>query len=178
MKRYPAIDDRLKAFVEAQPVYFVGTASADARISVSPKGIDSFRVLGPNRVAYADMTGATNEAAGHLQRDGRITILFCSFTRTANIVRIYGTGKVVLPSDDAWSELAERMPQPPSTRQFIDVVVNEVIDNCGYGVPEMSLVRERPALIAWSEQKGEEGLRAYRQEKNRQSIDGRPIIVE
>jgi len=73
VKRYPAIDDRLKAFVEAQPVYFVGTASEGARINVSPKGIDSFRVLGPNRVAYADMTGATNEAAGHLQRDGRIT---------------------------------------------------------------------------------------------------------
>ena len=178
MKRYPAIDDRLKAFVEAQPVYFVGTASEGARINVSPKGIDSFRVLGPNRVAYADMTGATNEAAGHLQRDGRITLLFCSFTRTANIVRIYGTGKVVLPSDRAWSELAERMPQPPGTRQFIDVAVNEVIDNCGFGVPEMSLERERTTLIALSEQKGEEGLRAYREQKNSQSIDGRPIIVE
>ena len=178
MKRYPAIDERLKAFVEAQPVYFVGTASEGARISVSPKGIDSFRVLGSNRVAYADMTGATNEAAAHLQRDGRITILFCSFTRNANIVRIYGQGRIVLPSDPDWEAVAAIMPQPPGLRHFIDVTVDEVIDNCGYGVPEMTLVRERPTLTAWSEQKGEDGLRAYRQEKNNISIDGLPIEVE
>lgn len=178
MKRYPSIDARLKAFVEDQPVYFVGTASQGARISVSPKGIDSFRVLGPNRVAYADMTGATNEAAAHISRDGRITVLFCSFTRNANIVRIYGTGRIVLPSDADWNALAALMPQPPGTRHFIDIAVDEVIDNCGYGVPEMTLVRERPALTAWSEQKGEEGLRAYRQEKNSVSIDGLPIEVE
>jgi hypothetical protein len=178
VKRHPAIDDSIQAFLEAQPVYFVGTASDGARISVSPKGIDSFRVLGPNRVAYADMTGATNEAAAHLQRDQRITLLFCSFSRTANIVRVYGAGRVVLPSDPAWDELAGRMPQPTGMRQFIDIAVDEVIDNCGYGVPEMTLVRERPTLTAWSEQKGEDGLRAYRQEKNRVSIDGRPIAVE
>jgi hypothetical protein len=178
VKRHPAIDDTLKAFVEAQPVYFAGTASEGARISVSPKGIDSFRVLGPNRVAYADMTGSTNEAAAHLQRDSRITILFCSFTRTANIVRIYGEGRVVLPSDPQWGELAGLMPRLPGTRQFIDIAVDEVIDNCGYGVPEMTLVRERPSLTAWSEQKGEDGLRAYRQEKNRVSIDGLSIEVE
>jgi hypothetical protein len=145
---------------------------------VSPKGIDSFRVLDPNRVAYADMTGATNEAAAHLQRDGRITILFCSFTRTANIVRIYGTGRVVLPSDAEWQALAAAMPQPPGTRHFIDIAVDEVIDNCGYGVPEMALVRERPTLVAWSEKQGEAGLRTYRQDKNRVSIDGLPIEVE
>ena len=178
MKRHPAIDDKLKAFIEAQPVYFVGTASEGATISVSPKGIDSFRVLGPNRVAYADMTGATNEAAAHLQRDGRITILFCSFTRNANIVRIYGKGRVVLPNDPSWEELAAAMPQPAGLRHFIEVAVDEVIDNCGYGVPEMTLVRARPTLTAWSEQKGEEGLRAYRQEKNSISIDGLPIEVE
>ncbi len=178
MKRYPAIDERLKAFVEAQPAYFVGTASEGARISVSPKGIDSFRVLGPKRVAYADMTGATNEAAAHLQRDGRITILFCSFTRNANIVRIYGQGRIVLPSDPDWEALAAIMPQPPGLRHFIDVAVDEVIDNCGYGVPEMTLVRERPTLTAWSQQKGEDGLRAYREEKNAISIDGLPIEVE
>ena len=177
MKRYPSIDDRLKAFMEAQPVYFVGTASEGARISVSPKGIDSFRVLGPNRAAYADMTGATNEAAAHLQRDGRITLLFCSFTPTANIVRVYGHGTVILPSHGRWAELAALMPQPAGTRHFIDVAVDEVIDNCGYGVPEMTLTRERPTLTAWSEQKGEDGLRAYRQEKNRVSIDGLPIEV-
>lgn len=178
MKRYPSIDARLKAFVEAQPVYFVGTASEGARISVSPKGIDSFRVLGPNRVAYADMTGATNEAAAHLQRDGRITLLFCSFSRTANIVRIYGKGRVVLPSDGDWDEIAGAMPLPAGTRHFIDILVDEVIDNCGYGVPEMTLVRERPTLTGWSERKGDDGLRAYRQEKNRVSIDGLPIMVE
>lgn len=178
MKRHPAIDNSTKAFLEAQPVYFVGTASEGARISVSPKGIDSFRVLGPNRVAYADMTGSTNEAAAHLQRDGRITLLFCSFTRNANIVRLYGHGRIVPPSDPAWDELAVQMPRPPGTRHFIDIAVNEVIDNCGYGVPEMTLVRERPALAAWSEGKGEDGLRACRQQNNRVSIDGLPIEVE
>lgn len=178
MKRYASIDAKLKAFVEAQPVYFVGTASEGARISVSPKGIDSFRVLGPNRVAYADMTGATNEAAAHLQRDGRITLLFCSFSRNANIVRIYGSGRVVLPSDGDWHEIADVMPMPPGTRHFIDVAVDEVIDNCGYGVPEMALVRERPTLTAWSEQQGNDGLRVYRQQKNSVSIDGLPIEVE
>ena len=97
MKRQTSIDDETRAFLEAQPIYFVGTACAEARISVSPKGIDSFRVLAPDRVAYADFTGSTNEAAAHLQRDGRITLLFCSFTRTAGIVRLDGRGRVVLP---------------------------------------------------------------------------------
>lgn len=178
MKRHPAIDEKLKAFVEAQPVYFVGTASDGARISVSPKGIDSFRVLGPNRVAYADLTGATNEAAAHLQRDRRITILFCSFTRNANIVRLYGEGRVVLPSDPQWGELSAVMPSPPGLRHYIDVSVDEVIDNCGYGVPEMTLVRERPTLTAWAEKKGEDDLRAYRQEQNSISVDGLSIKVE
>jgi hypothetical protein len=175
MKRQPSIDDETRTFLEAQPIYFVGTACAEARISVSPKGIESFRVLAPNRVAYADLTGSTNEAAAQLQRDGRITLLFCSFTRTAGIVRLYGRGRVVLPGDAGWDELHARVPSATGLRQFIDIAVDEVIHNCGYGVPEMDFVRTRPSLVAWAEGKGEAGLEAYRAENNRVSIDGLPI---
>jgi hypothetical protein len=175
MKRFPSIDAKTQAFLESQPIYFVGTASADARISVSPKGIDSFRVLGPNQVAYADMTGSTNEAALHLARDGRITMLFCSFTRNALIVRLYGRGRVIAPTHDEWALLSVQMPSPPSLRQFILMEVDEVIDNCGYGVPEMALIRERPTMARWAEKKGEAGLRQFRDKWNRVSIDGLPI---
>ena len=178
MKRQPSIDDETRAFLEAQPIYFVGTASAGSRISVSPKGIDSFRVLGPNRVAYADLTGSTNEAAAQLQRDGRITLLFCSFGRTAGIVRLYGQGRIILPGRPGWDELYERVPSATGLRQFVDIAVDEVIHNCGYGVPQMDLVRPRPSLVAWAEGKGEAGLAAYRAENNRVSIDGLPIDTE
>ncbi|MEO0462298.1 MAG: pyridoxamine 5'-phosphate oxidase family protein [Pseudomonadota bacterium] len=141
-----ALTDKHVAMIEKQPVFFVATAAADARINLSPKGYDAFRVIAPNRVAYLDLGGSGNETHAHLAADGRITIMFCNFDRPALILRIYGRGKPVLPQDDGWAELAEHFTMLPGTRQVFDIAVESVQTSCGWGVPFMSLEGERETL--------------------------------
>lgn len=129
-----------------QPVFFVATAAADARINLSPKGYDSFRVIAPDRVAYLDLGGSGNETHAHLAKDGRITIMFCNFDRPALILRIYGRGKPVLPQDAEWEGLAQRFTLLPGTRQIFDIAVESVQTSCGWGVPFMQLQGERETL--------------------------------
>jgi hypothetical protein len=110
---YPELSDRLITFIRRQPVFFVATAPClDApgdggHVNVSPKGYkDTFAVLDPVTVAYLDLTGSGSETIAHLRQNGRITIMFCSFTRQAKILRIYGRGRVVLPGQAEWEQLA------------------------------------------------------------------------
>ncbi|MEM7688565.1 MAG: pyridoxamine 5'-phosphate oxidase family protein [Pseudomonadota bacterium] len=140
------LTDKHVAMIEKQPVFFVATAAQDARINLSPKGYDAFRVLGPDRVAYLDLGGSGNETHAHLAADGRITIMFCNFDRPALILRIYGRGKAVLPQDDGWDALAERFTLLPGTRQIFDIAVESVQTSCGWGVPFMALEGERETL--------------------------------
>lgn len=170
----PSIDDDLRAVIEAQPVFFVSTAPPEGRINCSPKGMDTFRVLDANTVAYLDYTGSGNETAAHLLADGRITVMFCRFDRTPDIIRLYGNGRVVAVESDEWDELARSWDVGPGARQAIVVDVEAVQSSCGYAVPVMELVEERTTLTRWAEQRGEEGLREYRARKNRTSIDGLP----
>lgn len=174
---FDQISDKLAAFIAAQPVFFTATATADSRVNLSPKGMDSFRVLGPNQAAYLDLTGSGNETAAHLSHDGRITIMFCSFARNALILRLYGRGQAVLSADPRWAGLIGRFPPIPGTRQIILIDVERVQTSCGYGVPEMTLTRERPTMVAWAEKKGEAGLADYRYKNNRSSIDGLPVEI-
>src|SRR5690242_15176334 len=106
-KLYDSINDDLREFIAEQHVFFVATAPLDAagHVNVSPKGLDSFRILSPNRVAYLDLTGSGNETSAHLHENGRITIMFCAFNGSARILRLYGHGRTILPGSSEWPEL-------------------------------------------------------------------------
>jgi hypothetical protein len=140
------------AMIERQPVFFVATAAADSRINLSPKGLDSFRVLGPNRVAYLDLGGSGNETHAHLAADGRITVMMCNFEQPALILRIYGTGRAVLPQDGDWAELSAPFDLLPGTRQIFDIAVASVQTSCGWGVPLMQVDKERETLTKYHRQ--------------------------
>jgi predicted pyridoxine 5'-phosphate oxidase superfamily flavin-nucleotide-binding protein len=170
---FPALNDDHHAFIARQPVYFVATAAAGARVNLSPKGLDSFRVLDANTVAYLDLAGSGNETHAHLVADGRITVMFCAFDRPALILRIYGRGRAVLPQDAEWGELAARFDLLPGTRQIFVIAVEEVQTSCGWGVPEMALVRERETLPKYHRNRGPEKLLDIMASRTR-SIDGLP----
>ncbi|MFT5330559.1 MAG: hypothetical protein ACI9TB_002282 [Parasphingorhabdus sp.] len=149
---FETLNDDHIAFIANQPMFFVATAAADGRINLSPKGYDAFRVLGPNRVAYLDLGGSGNETHAHLVADGRITIMFNNFANPALIMRLYGTGKPVLPQDADWDELAVHFDILPGTRQIFDIVVDNVQTSCGWGVPQMELKAERGTLVKYHRQ--------------------------
>jgi hypothetical protein len=173
-KTYDGIDPSLQDFIGRQHVFFVGTAptSMDGHLNVSPKGLDTFRVLGPRTVAYLDLTGSGIETAAHLRENGRITIMFCAFEGRPMILRLYGRGRVVEPVDDEWGGLMAHFRDDPGVRSIIVVEVERIADSCGYAVPLCTYQGERSQLLAWSDRKGPEGLAEYKQQKNRSSIDG------
>ena len=170
---FDELNDAHRAMIAAQPLFFVATAAADARINLSPKGYDCFRVLGPKRVAYLDLGGSGNETNAHLLADGRITLMFCNFRQPALILRIYGTGRPVVPWDREWDELAAHFTLMPGTRQIFDIAVGNVQTSCGYGVPLMTLDRERPTLLK-HHAKADPGEWAGKHKRRRASIDGLP----
>jgi hypothetical protein len=163
-----------EAMIARQAVYFVATAASEGRINLSPKGLaDSFKVLGPNRVAYLDLGGSGNETHAHLAADGRITIMMCNFEQPALILRIYGRGRPVLPQDDDWAELAGHFTLLPGTRQIFDIVVESVQTSCGWGVPVMTLDQERETLVKYHAQSDPAKWEAKVAGRTR-SIDGLP----
>jgi len=143
---FDRLDDKHIAMIGRQPVFFVATAAEDARINLSPKGYDAFRVISPTRVAYLDLGGSGNETHAHLAADGRITVMFCNFDRPALILRIYGRGRPVLPQDADWDELAGQFDLMPGTRQIFDIAVDSVQTSCGWGVPFYEFKGERDQL--------------------------------
>jgi hypothetical protein len=173
-KQFDQITDRHRAFIEKQPMFFVATAASDGRVNVSPKGLDSFRVLGANRVVWLNGTGSGNETAAHLLEAARMTIMFCSFAREPLVLRLYGIAREVQPGDDDWARLTEPFPQLPGARQAFDVDVDLVQTSCGYGVPLMDVAGQRDLMPAWATKKGPDGLAAYHAQKNLTSIDGLP----
>lgn len=168
-----ALDDRHCAMIAAQPVFFVATAAAQARINLSPKGYDSFRILSPSRVAYLDLGGSGNETHAHLLADGRITVMFCNFQQPALILRIYGMARPVLPFDSDWDELAAHFTLMPGTRQIFDIQVESVQTSCGWGVPVMETRHERATLVKYHAQADPEKWAAKMSVRDR-SIDGLP----
>jgi hypothetical protein len=175
-KTYSCITPDLAAWLARQPLFFVATAplAADGHVNCSPKGLDTFRVLGENTVAYVDLTGSGAETAAHLSENGRIVLMFCAFEGPPKIVRLHGHGRVVVPSAAEWPELAAKLPPHPSARAIVRVSVERVSDSCGYAVPHMTLVGDRDVMDRWVQNKGLENLPAYRREKNARSIDGLP----
>lgn len=165
------------AFIERQPMFFVATAAPGSRINLSPKGYDSFRILGPDRVAYLDLGGSGNETQAHLTADGRITLMFCAFDRPPLILRIYGRGKAVLPQDSVFAELYSQFPSLPGVRQVFDIAVQSVQTSCGWGVPEMTLKGERDTLAKYHAQQDPQERLAKISSRTR-SIDGLPLRVQ
>ncbi|MDO9121013.1 MAG: pyridoxamine 5'-phosphate oxidase family protein [Anaerolineaceae bacterium] len=175
-KFYDSINDQIKEFIQKQHIFFVSSAplSASGHVNLSPKGLDSFRVLSENRVAYMDIISSGNETSAHTLENGRITIMFCSFEGSPNILRLFGTGRTVLANDDEWVDLAKRFNLISSTRQIIVADIHKVQTSCGYGVPLYDYKGERDQHLKWAEKKGTDGLVAYRNENNLTSIDGLP----
>jgi hypothetical protein len=188
---FAELDERLIDFMARQPMFFVATApcldasGAGGHVNVSPKGYrDTFAVLDALTVAYLDLTGSGAETIAHLRQNGRITIMFCSFDREPKILRLQGTGRVVLPQDASWEEFAARFPRtgigigmdPASHRAIIVVSIDRIADSCGYAVPRMNLVTERDLLTRWADRKSPEDLVAYRVKHNNLSIDGLPAL--
>jgi len=177
-KTYDGIDDRMAAWLAAQRVFFVATAplAAEGHVNVSPKGLDSFRVLGPREVAYVDLTGSGAETAAHLRENGRIVLMFCAFEGPPRIVRLHGRGSAIEPGDARFDALAGRLPRRDGMRAVIHVDVTRVADSCGYAVPQMAFRADRDQLPAWTARKQPGELVAYRAEKNARSIDGLPAL--
>ena len=174
------LDEVAEQFIRAQPMFFVASAPIDAQghVNLSPKGMDSFRILGPSTVAYLDLTGSGVETVAHIKENGRVVLMFCAFQGPPNIFRLHGRGRVVEPAQPEFEELAARFPAYESERSIVVVELTRVSDSCGYGVPLMKYEGERPQLLAWARKKGPEGLAAYRREKNRRSVDGLPGLAD
>jgi pyridoxamine 5'-phosphate oxidase-like protein len=189
-KVYAELDERLRKFISRQPMFFVATAPCltaageGGHVNVSPKGCrDTFAVLGPKTVAYVDLTGSGAETIAHLRQNGRITIMFCSFTKQAKILRIYGRGRAVLPGSPDWPGLAAHFPlngprgaNRRDRRAIVVVTADRISDSCGYAVPRMELTEERDLLAQNADRQSLEELAAYRAEHNAVSIDGLPAL--
>jgi hypothetical protein len=175
---HETIDGRLRAFIEAQRVFFVATAplAPEGHVNLSPKGLNAFRVLGPHEVAYLDYVGSGAETIAHVRENGRIAIMFCAFEGPPKIVRLPGRATVIEPGDASFAELRARFDSELEARSVIRVAVDRVSDSCGFGVPLYTLVGERTQLPAWTQRKGSDGLRDYQVKKNARSIDGLPAL--
>ena len=173
-KFHEKLDEDLQGFIGAQHMFFVASAVSDGRINLSPKGMDTFRCLDDSTVAFLNLTGSGNETAAHLAVNGRLTIMFCGFEKRPLILRLYGNGRAVHRRDAEWDDLFPLFPAEPGARQIIVMAIDSVQTSCGFAVPFYEFQGERPALRRWAENRGEEGLQNYWEEKNQVSIDGLP----
>lgn len=171
---FPALNDTHRAFIARQPVFFVATAAAEGRINLSPKGMDCFRVLADDRVAYLDLGGSGNETQAHVAADGRITIMFCAFDNPALILRIYGRGRFTIAGEAGYAALAADFPKLPGARQIFEIAVDGVQTSCGWGVPHMTLEQERRTLVKYHAQQ-DPAARLARIADRTASIDGLPV---
>lgn len=173
-KSHSEIDENVATFIRQQHVFFVGTAptAANGHVNISPKGLDSFRIVDSRTVAYLDVIGSGVETISHAKENGRIVLMFCAFQGPPHIVRLHGWARVLEPHDHGFSNVISKFRAYESTRAIIVVDVTRVSSSCGFGVPLMKYEGERPQLFAWAQKKGPDGLRAYKREKNALSIDG------
>jgi hypothetical protein len=174
------IEEHIQKMILAQRVFFVATAplAGDGNLNLSPKGLDTFRILGPRTVAYLDVIGSGIETIAHLKENGRIILMFCNFEGPPAIVRLHGRGRVIEPAAREFPDLRSQFPPYETTRAIIVVDVTRVSNSCGFGVPLLRYEGERDQHFRWAQKKGPEGLRAYKQEKNRRSIDGLTGLAE
>jgi len=176
-KHHDGLSEQHIEFISAQKIFFVGTATADSRVNISPKGMDSLRILSNKRVAWLNVTGSGNETAAHVQCCPRMTLMFCAFDGPPLILRLYGSAKAIHRNDAEWGNLLPMFELPPGARQIFDLSVELVQSSCGMAVPEFAYTGERELLNEWASQKGDVGLRQYWEEKNQLSLDGIPTHI-
>ena len=178
-KKFQELNQEHINFIKNQKIYFVGTATAESKINISPKGHDSFRVISPTKVAWLNVTGSGNESSAHVQINQRMTIMFAAFEGSPVILRIYGNARVIHRNDAEWQEYVSLFPVLPGTRQVFVVDIDLVQTSCGMAVPFFDYVGEREQLKEWAIKKEESGLKEYWQQKNQFSLDDLPThIVE
>ncbi len=175
---YERIPNHLATWIKAQPMFFVATApSGEAgHINLSPKGLDTFRIVDPHTVAYLDLVGSGAETIAHLRQNGRIVVMFCGFDQPRRILRIWGEGEALYPGTSEHSELAEDFPDIPGSRSIIRVAIRKVGTSCGGGAPLMEMVSQRDYLPSWAEKKGSDAMWEYQRENNVLSLDGLPAM--
>jgi hypothetical protein len=169
---YEQLNEKLIDFIRQQHVFFVASATNEGRVNCSPKGMDTLRVFTEKTVAYLDLTGSGAETAAHVRRDGRLTIMFCSFGEKPLVLRLYGRGEIVRPVDPAWADLKPHFTDILGQRQIVVQQIESVQTSCGFSIPRMQFIEERGELVSWATKKGPEGLVEYRNKKNARSIDG------
>jgi hypothetical protein len=178
-KSHDGITPELSTWIERQRIFFVATAplAGDGLINCSPKGMDTFRILGPHAVAYLDLTGSGVETIAHSRENGRIVLMFCAFDGPPKIVRLHGRSDVLLPGSPEFQTVAPLFPAYPGHRAIIRASLTRISDSCGYGVPRYEYVGDRDQLRRWSAAKGPAGLRQYQREKNARSLDNLPGLT-
>ena len=176
-EKFTEIREHHREFIEQQKIFFVGTAAPEGRVSVSPKGMDTLRVLGNNRVVWLSLTGAENETAAHLLENDRMTLMFCACEGIPLILRLFGHARVIHPRDAEWDELFALFPPIPGARQILDMNVDLVLASCGKAVPYFDFMGERDDLVEWAERVGEQGVQGLWERKNQVSMDGKPTRI-
>jgi hypothetical protein len=173
-KTFDEIDDSLADLLLRQKMFFVATAPLlqDGHINLSPKGLDSFRILDQRTVAYADLVGSGIETVAHLKENGRIVLMFCAFEGSPKIVRLHGGGEVIESAHPEFESLRARFPDFIGLRTIIRVHCTRISDSCGFGVPLYEYRGQRTQLLDWADRKGVENLPEYQRQNNSRSIDG------
>ena len=160
-EQFSNLDDEHRRFIEAQKIFFVGTAAPDGRVNVSPKGGDSLRVTGPNQILWMNLTGSGNETAAHLAQSDRMTLMWCAFEGPPQILRAYGSASIFHPRDARFAEFSRAIPSSTGTRQYVLLDIDLVQTSCGYAVPQLTYVEDRRALNLWADKKGAAGITEY-----------------
>ena len=176
-KFYKELNEKLREFIGNQKIFFVGTAAPESRINLSPKGMDSLRILNANQLIWFNLTGSGNETAAHVLEQPRMTLMFCSFEGKPLIIRVYGKARAIHPRDDEWAGWIPLFPEYPGTRQIFLLDVDSAQTSCGFSVPNYQYPKDRSDLVDWTEKIGEEGVKNYWREKNQTSIDGKPTKI-
>jgi Pyridoxamine 5'-phosphate oxidase len=176
-KAFDSIDQELRAFITAQRVFFVATApSMGGHVNLSPKGLDSLRIIDERTIAYIDYVGSGAETIAHVKDNGRIVLMVCAFEGAPKIVRVHGRGEAVEPHDPQFDALRALFDSHLPARSIINITIERISDSCGYGVPLYAFRGDRTQLEAWTERKGEQGLLEYQKKNNRLSLDGLPAL--
>ncbi len=170
-KRFSEISEKLEEFISKQHIFFVGTAANEGRVNISPKGMDTFRIINATKIIWLNLTGSGNETAAHLLKNDRMTIMFCAFEGKPMILRLYGQAKIYHVDDKTYDQYIGLFPKIAGSRQIIEMQVDLVQTSCGYSVPFMDFKEERTQLRSWAEKQGEQRIQEYWKEKNEYSID-------
>ena len=162
------IDAKLADWIARQRLFFVGSApNHGGHVNVSPKGpIESLRIVDGHTVEYQDYVGSGAETVAHLRENGRVCLMLCAFEGPPRIVRLHGRGEVLVDPD----------PGAEGVRAVIRVHVDRIADSCGYGVPQLDFVGERPQRSLWLERKTSDGVRDYVRDHNGRSLDDLPAL--